>query len=684
MSGLAAPDASIPEKIVAYALPLAAGAAASLHPAGARGLAGLTSAVQTQLQARLIGRQEANEQALGMRLSNLLEQPTGEQIPDAGAFTPTATGGGTDAAEPAKIPTRQQRLSDVLGPAQTGLVRAMTGGPGYGREAAGLLSGMIGARPHYQVIKEYNPDTDQEESVVYDVSKMPSGTRLGGGRPGFFTPEQRNRMAERFTGGQPPAGPGPSVPPPVPSPAVPAPAAPTGQAPTSELPETLTPTPRQSMTLNARGEPSFHEAPGSIEFGTTEMRGPDGRTYKFVQQRDPATGRVGKWVPQGEAAPTDKQSEIEGIADSFNVERNDPRYRQLTGLIAARPSDPADQAVYMSRLYQMFGRRGEQPLRPMPQSGAPQNAPAQPRTPAPAPSYSPTQSGVIPAPPAAPSGGQGLDYLDVQSEAARLKTRQAAERTAAEAAAGVTARTGAERALPMEPKEASNLLMPNGQSVPTGMTRAQAIAAGAREVTPQMREQLAGLDQARAIISGVDSMTKPLIQAKTALGAVRQQAVLQGGALAKTNPLAAMYLDSKQSFNGVLSRAIGGERGVLTDRDIIRITSSLPGFGDTATIRDAKIGMLRILLETATEAQKRVILGSQSLDEARTSIDAKVQAMIQKMEGGAEQGAAAPSQALKSATKEDFARARRDAKGDPQKTIDLLQQRGFDPLLEVK
>ena len=687
MSGLAPADAGPFETIASFALPLAAGAAAAVHPAGARGLAGLTSGVNTMLATREFGRREQSEQQFSKRLSDLLQEPTGAEIPTGEQRyegTPAAPGSPEEAAgQGALLPvTRQQRLSDLpIGK----LAQAMTAQPGFSREAASLLASQI-PKPQYHVIQDYDPATGMLRPKSVDISRP---GYLGQGMP-FLTYEQylKGEQGAQPTA-QPPTEPGTPEPPPGP---------PTGGVPPGPISEgpaysptqsqvRATPAPKVSTHYDpSKGAFTVTRSPGEFNFGQTTIRGADGRNYVIVQPRDPVTGAMGPPQVMGEAQANDKQTELENRLLEFpGLQRGTPIWRQLAGEIANISGPPELQAETMADIRRRYARY----RMATPQSGAPENAPAQPRAAAPASSYSPTQAGVIPAPAAqAPTPTEGpiepADYQAIQERAARTATRQAATRTAAEASAGVTARAGAERALPMEPKESSSLLMPNGQSVPTGMTRDQAIAAGAREVTPQMREQLAGLDQARAIISSVDAMTKPLIQAKTPLGAVRQQAVLQGGAFTKTNPLAAMYLDSRQSFNGVLSRAIGGERGVLTDRDIVRITNSFPGFGDTGTIRDAKINMLRILLETATEAQKRVVLGSQSLDEARTSIDARVQEMIQKMESGASQGAAAPSQAPQAATKDDFARARRDAKGDPQKTIDLLQQRGFDPLLEVK
>jgi len=53
-------------------------------------------------------------------------------------------------------------------------------------------------------------------------------------------------------------------------------------------------------------------------------------------------------------------------------------------------------------------------------------------------------------------------------------------------------------------------------------------------------------------------------------------------------PKAKAYMDQRKAFLGVLARSMGGERGVLTDRDIERIDAALAKFGPNPTSNDSK------------------------------------------------------------------------------------------------
>src|SRR5262245_66140976 len=113
MGGLTGPEASTGEKIASWALPIGAGLAAAVHPAGARGLAGVTSAINTGLYARQINRQEEEDRALGKNILGLLDQPTGQLEPRTGAMAePEAMG----------IPgPKPMKLGDMLSQGQRGL-----------------------------------------------------------------------------------------------------------------------------------------------------------------------------------------------------------------------------------------------------------------------------------------------------------------------------------------------------------------------------------------------------------------------------------------------------------------------------------------------------------------------------------------------------------------------------------
>src|SRR5262245_14888681 len=126
MGGLTGPDASTGEKIASWALPIGAGLAAAVHPAGARGLAGVTSAINTGLYARQVNRAEEEDRALGRNVSNLLATPQGEIVNEGGTgrmFPPT--------------------LSEVIGRPQSDLIRTLAQSPGTAKAGATLLSTLV-------------------------------------------------------------------------------------------------------------------------------------------------------------------------------------------------------------------------------------------------------------------------------------------------------------------------------------------------------------------------------------------------------------------------------------------------------------------------------------------------------------------------------------------------------------
>ena len=139
-------------------------------------------------------------------------------------------------------------------------------------------------------------------------------------------------------------------------------------------------------------------------------------------------------------------------------------------------------------------------------------------------------------------------------------------------------------------------------------------AAGAKEKalatgTIEMKQKLADLDNVIALVDEIEGLSDRLITAKDGLSAISQGAQLRIGALTRTNNAAKAYTDNRQAFLGVISRQLGGERGVLTDRDIRRIDKALPEFSDTVQVKDFKVASLRFILATAVDAKKRGLSG---------------------------------------------------------------------------
>ena len=157
---------------------------------------------------------------------------------------------------------------------------------------------------------------------------------------------------------------------------------------------------------------------------------------------------------------------------------------------------------------------------------------------------------------------------------------------------------------------ASNLILPDTlESPPAKTTSRQAMEQGAVRVTSKQKESIAAMQNVGAIVDSTKQMSARLITATNPIEAAAQFTKLTLAAKASANAVAAVYEDSKEAFLGVLARALGGERGVLTDRDINRIRKLLPSFGDTAVIRDLKMGLIDNFVLTAQEALRGTLFG---------------------------------------------------------------------------
>src|SRR3990172_5394162 len=181
--------------------------------------------------------------------------------------------------------------------------------------------------------------------------------------------------------------------------------------------------------------------------------------------------------------------------------------------------------------------------------------------------------------------------------------------------------------------EATNYIDPNTlRAAHPAMTENQAIAGGLVKVTPKQKESLDELGPVANVIDTLSAYSDRLITAKTAPEAIAQGARLTAGAIAKSNALAAAYNDSKEAFTGIISRSLGGEKGVLTDRDIKRLSNLLPNFRDTAAIKELKNTFFRTALESAIQQRKNVITGQLDPVQARKEGAAKIDAMFKRLD----------------------------------------------------
>jgi len=267
--------------------------------------------------------------------------------------------------------------------------------------------------------------------------------------------------------------------------------------------------------------------------------------------------------------------------------------------------------------------------------------------------------------------GSPTSFTGLQQAGAAAATQQAATRAGAERASTEAAAYNQKyKVQQLGPEAASKLMLPDGGAVPATWTEERAANAGARDVSDKQREDFGSLSVARSLVRSYDEMTKKLNTETTFLAAQRKGLALRADAATGRNAVAAAYMKERDAFNGRLTKSLGGDSGTLNTQDITRMTNALVNLGDTKQVRDAKSSFLNMIVDVSADAKERAMTGRQTFAEARASIEGRVQDMIKQMEA-------------KPPTRTDVAKARRDARGDPAKAIDLLKQRGFNPMYDV-
>ena len=139
------------------------------------------------------------------------------------------------------------------------------------------------------------------------------------------------------------------------------------------------------------------------------------------------------------------------------------------------------------------------------------------------------------------------------------------------------------------------------------------------------------LKSTRVLVDSLSGMARKIITAKDWTGVIPQKVKLSVGRWTKANTIAAAYSDMKNMFTGVVARTLGGERGVLTDRDIARVVKGMPAEGDTKEIMEFKLGLIDLILTTA-EAGTAMRLGD--LDAPYTESTNRLQELIGQLESG--------------------------------------------------
>ena len=172
----------------------------------------------------------------------------------------------------------------------------------------------------------------------------------------------------------------------------------------------------------------------------------------------------------------------------------------------------------------------------------------------------------------------------------------------------------------LEQREKRQILVPDAFAQALGLAKGKAEALSSTKA----ESELADLNSVDTLVGTISSLANSLITAETSTDLVKQAAMLKAGSLSRTNPAANAYEAQSTAFVGTLARALGGERGVLTDRDIFRVSASLPAFTDTKRIKDYKLGTLKLLVEAAKESKQARVEGRPT-----KSSEDKIQKLLQ-------------------------------------------------------
>src|SRR5262245_30737361 len=677
MGGLTGPEASTGEKIASWALPIGAGLAAAVHPAGARGLAGVTSAINTGLYARQINRQEEEDRALGRNITSLLDRP-GSIEGRTGALAEPEAAGISEGV------TVQPSLKQVLG-REGELVRTLAGTPGTARSAATLLSSIIAPKPNYHIQSRWNQDKNANELVAINMADptkppiplpgmgqipadyMPPGVRAALGMPEQAPPPppEMPSVPARNQQGQLPipyAEPAQRATIPTPPPSA-APAAPAG--PMAPGPGVAAPGPSPRPTATARWDPQkgWTYTLGQGEVQTTWKEAPyQGRNYIWALQTDPKNpAAVYAPRPVIPAPSPDARQRIEDQVRAW-LPDDDPNFLQAvyeTSAVLGTPGiDQQTAAAGLSRIRRKYAGGTQPTVAPSGVPGAtrPAEVPGPPaRTTPPAVPGAPPSGAPVTGGAAAPAPSKSLDPTELQAEGARVKSAQ----EAAAAGAKTTATEAAQAAFPPKAQDATLYRHKKTWSPPPSNMSLTQIQQSS-DYAPINQQSIQAVAQARVV--------------KGMFGEIDQ-------IMARRPDLYPTTTGDKvkDAYNLTKATAYFKIPGIAKyDRDLARleaITAALPtlvkAFGDTANIAVAE----RYI------AERSIGLTPSMRDAAQARIDTLRGFMNEAMSGnGLEPSSVRP---LRAATQGEYARARRDAKGDPAKTREILKDMGIDTTLDM-
>jgi hypothetical protein len=207
--------------------------------------------------------------------------------------------------------------------------------------------------------------------------------------------------------------------------------------------------------------------------------------------------------------------------------------------------------------------------------------------------------------------GKPFTQLDQQRQQTVLRTEQErkVEVSAAQGAAGVTAKGEAALDLPMPPEDLGKLILPGGRKLPFGISGRQAIEAGAIPVSAAEQAKQLALGSMDSILTRLDSQVDKLFT-EEGVGGRFKAAGQNTMALFRQDTDAILYEALKEASLANLTRTFG-QTGTLTDRDIEIVRGLYPAFAprvgqplpDTKTAAKEKMRQVReVIAEIAQRA----------------------------------------------------------------------------------
>ena len=194
----------------------------------------------------------------------------------------------------------------------------------------------------------------------------------------------------------------------------------------------------------------------------------------------------------------------------------------------------------------------------------------------------------------------------VAGEAARagaIAAAQAPSQIQVAAATGQTAATRAQEFAQKKPVGAKDrsgyvdiqALQETGDLVqpPAGITQGDLDRSGRYAfIEDKQKEALRGLKRSADQISNIMGMADRVITARTGEDAIRQVINFKKEEYLVRNPAVKAFVDMRDAFLGNIARDLGGERGVLTEQDIGRVSKGFPSGWDTIDTKNLKKALI--------------------------------------------------------------------------------------------